>query len=492
MRTLLLNPPSYGGFDGAAGARYQARREIRSFWYPTWLAYPAGLIPESRLLDAPPANLGTEEVLRQAKGYDLIIINTSTPTVANDTRIAELLKERYYGIKVGFVGPHTMVLPEETLARSNAIDFVATGEYDFALPEIAQGTPFEQVRGIMFRSNGTLRRNPDVTPLMDLDALPFATEVYARDLTVENYYNGYLAHPYISLYTGRGCRARCTYCLWPQTISGHVYRVRSIESVYEEMVRAKQLFPQVKEFFFDDDTFTDNPPRAEAIAMKLKGLGITWSCNARANVPRKTLRRLKESGLRLLVVGFESGNQKILNNIKKGVRLDQMREFVKATKELGILVHGAFILGLPGETSETIEETIRFALELDPYSIQVSLVAPYPGTELYAQGIREGWITHEGDQLVRNGIQNAAVSYRGLSREMIFEMVERFYRRFYLRPRPILRILKEMLQDRDEFIRRVREGREFFSFMAKRKEVVNTNDAEHCAPEQKASGCGCR
>jgi radical SAM superfamily enzyme YgiQ (UPF0313 family) len=247
--------------------------------------------------------------------------------------------------------------------------------------------------------------------------------------------------------------------------------VRSVENVVEEMILAKSLFPQVKEFFFDDDTFTDNPGRAEEIARKIKHLGITWSCNARATVAKETLKVLKECGLRLLTVGFESGNQKILNNIKKGIRLEQAREFVKATKELGILVHGAFILGLPGETAETMEETMRYALELDPYSIQVSLVAPYPGTEMYARGVTEGWIVQEGDKLVREGIQNAAISYAGLSPETIFGAVENFYRRFYLRPGPILRILKEMLQDRDEFRRRIREGKEFFSFMAKRKEV---------------------
>ncbi len=471
MRTLLLNPPSYGGFDGGAGARYQARREIRSFWYPTWLAFPAGLIEESCLLDAPPADMDIQQVVRQAQGYDLIIMSTSTPTISNDAKVAELLKEHYSNITIGFVGPHTMVLPSETLESSKAIDFVTTGEFDYVVAEIARGVPMQEVNGIAFRSKGGILRNPDIPPIENLDALPFVTRVYARDLRIENYYNGYLKHPYISLYAGRGCRARCTFCLWPQTISGHAYRVRSPENVYEEMVVAKQLFPQVKEFFFDDDTFTDNQPRAMEIARKLKALNITWSCNSRANVPKETLRVLKESGLRLLTVGFESGNQRILNNIKKGIHLDQARKFVKATKELGILVHAAFILGLPGETRDTIEETLRFAKEIDPYSIQVSLVAPYPGTEIYEQGLREGLIKRGGHQLVRDGIQNAVVSYSELSPEEIFEEVERFYRLFYLRPRPILRILRDMLQDRDEFKRRIREGKEFFTFMAKRKEI---------------------
>ncbi len=472
MRTLLLNPPSYGGFDGGAGARYQARREIRSFWYPTWLAYPAGLIPESRLVDAPPAGMDREEVIRLARGYDLIVINTSTPTLSSDITLAEMLKAAYSGITIGFVGAHTAVLPVETLERSRAIDFVTTGEFDYAVAEIAEGRGFERVEGIAYRSNGTIRRTADRPPLQDLDSLPFASRIYARDLNIENYFNGYLKHPYLSLYAGRGCRARCTFCLWPQTISGHAYRVRSPENVYEEMVLAKQLFPSVKEYFFDDATFTDNAPRAEEIARRIRGLGITWSCNSRVTTSKETLRVLKDCGLRLLTVGFESGNQKILNAIKKGITVERSREFMKAAKELGILVHGAFILGLPGETAETMEETMRFALELDPYSIQVSLVAPYPGTEIYSQGVKEGWIAREGEGLTTEGIQNAAFSPTGLSGEEIFETVERFYRRFYLRPRPILRILKEMLQDRDEFSRRIREGKEFFSFMAKRKGAV--------------------
>jgi hopanoid biosynthesis associated radical SAM protein HpnJ len=474
MRTLLLNPPSFGGFDGGAGARYQARREIRSFWYPTWLAYPAGMIPESRLIDAPPADMDIEDVLSAAKGYDLVVISTSTPTVTHDARVAGLLKESYPGIKIGLVGAHTMVMPVETLGCSSAIDFVTTGEFDYAVKEIADGIPFDKVEGIAFRSNGGISRTADRPPLEDLDSLPFATTVYKRDLDIRRYYNGYLRHPYISFYTGRGCRARCTFCLWPQTISGHIYRVRSVENVYEEMMSARELFPEAKEYFFDDDTFTDNAPRAIEIARKIKDLGITWSCNSRANTSADTLKALKECGLRLLTVGFESGSQTILNNIKKGIRIEQAREFVKATKELGILVHGAFIIGLPGETAQTIEETMRYAVELDLYSIQVSLTAPYPGTEIYAQGIKEGWIVREGDCLTRDGIQNAAISYPGLSREEIFETVERFYRRYYLRPGPIMRILKEMLQDKDEFKRRIREGREFFSFMARRKEVAGS------------------
>lgn len=410
-------------------------------------------------------------MIREARGYDLIIIYASTPTIRNDVRVAEKLKECYPRTLIGFVGPHVMVRPSETLVLSQAVDFVATGEFDHSVPEIAAGLPLEKVDGIAFRSAGGIQRTPDRPPIQDLDGLPFVTDVYARDLRIDDYFNGYLQHPYLSIYTGRGCRSHCTFCLWPQTIAGHAYRVRSPENVFREISRARKLFPRVKEFFFDDDTLTQDPRRAEEIAAGIGPLGICWSCNSRVNVPRETLRIMKENGLRLLTVGFESGNQKILNNVRKGITLSGARRFVKNARELGILVHGAFILGLPGETPETIEETIRFALEIDPYSIQVSLPAPYPGTELYRQAMENGWMVQAEDQLVKGGIQKTSLSYSGLPEDEIFDAVERFYRRFYVRPKAVLRMLKEMLGDRHAFARRMREGVEFFSFMARRKKI---------------------
>lgn len=467
-KTLFLNPPSFEGFDGSAGARYQARREIKSFWYPTWLAAGAAMVPGSRLLDAPPMGMGMKAVIDTAESYELTIIHTSTSVFKNDLLAAEELKTAYPGMVIGFVGPHPTVLPEETLASSRSIDFVVIGEYDHAVYEVSAGLPLSDIKGIAFRQNGTCVRTQPRPVIEDLDALPFASAVYARDLKVEDYYIGYLHHPYLSFYTGRGCRGRCTFCLWPQTIGGRRYRVRSARSVYEELSSARDLFPQVKEFFFDDDTFTDNPNLTE-IARLIGRLGITWSCNARANVPRKTMEVLKENGLKLFMVGFESGNQRILDNVRKGTTIERSRAFARHAKETGILVHAAFVLGLPGETRETIEQTMRFALEIDPYSIQVSLVAPYPGTELYEQAKKEGWLKNDEDFL-QNGIQEAVLRQDGMSKDEIFEALERFYRRFYLRPKPILRILGDMLRDRREFVRRIREGREFFSFMATRKE----------------------
>ena len=471
MKTMFVNPPSFEGFDGGAGSRYQARREIRSFWYPTWLAQPAAMVPGSRLIDAPPDGLSVEQVAPLAKGYELAVLHTSTPSFANDARFAARLKQENPDIMVGMVGAHVGVLPLESMNGAPAVDWVAVGEFDYACLDVASRKPLKDVLGIAYRDNGRVEFTPKRPTLENMDALPSVIDVYKRDLTIENYFIGYLKHPYVSLYTGRGCRSKCTFCLWPQTVGGHVYRVRSADSVEAEMALAKQYFPQVREFFFDDDTFTDDLPRAEEIARRLGRLGITWSCNAKAIVPRKTLEILKANGLRLLLVGYESGNQQILNNIKKGVRLDIAREFSRNARELGITIHGTFILGLPGETPETIRETVRYACEIEPETIQVSIAAPYPGTYLYRQAQEQGWLhVEKTDDLVdTHGIQTVALDYPGLSKTLIFNSVDEFYRKFYFRPRKMISLFGGMLRDPQIMKRRMREGVEFFKFLRERK-----------------------
>ena len=468
LRTLFLHPPSYDGFDGGAGSRYQARREIRSFWYPTWLAQPAALVPGSRLVDAPPDGLTLDDLRPLARRYDLCVIHTSTPSFPSDARVAEALKAENPTLTIGMVGAAVAVAPEASLKAAPALGFVARSEFDFTIQEVAQGRSFARIPGLTYRVNGHVKHTADRPVLEDMDALPFVTPVYKRDLTVENYAIGYLRHPYVSLYTGRGCRSRCTFCLWPQTVGGHRYRTRSPEHVAEEMALAARLFPQVKEFFFDDDTFTDDLARAEAIAGRLGRLGVTWSVNAKANVPYATLKVLRHNGLRLLLVGYESGNQRILNHVRKGVRLDVARRFTRDAKALGITIHGTFILGLPGETRETIEETIRFAREIDPHTIQVSLAAPYPGTALYEEARRNDWL--EDETLVDGtGLQQSALGYPHLSRTEIFQSVDRFYRRFYFRPRKIISLSAEMLGDRQAIRRRLREGRDFLRFLSRHR-----------------------
>jgi len=468
MKTLFLQAPSFDGFDGGAGSRYQAKREIKSFWYPTWLAQPAALIPDSRVLDAPADELTVDQTLQIAENYELVILHTSTPSFPTDAKFVELLKARKPNIVVGMVGAKVAVDAQGSLMASAAIDFVAREEFDYTCKEIAEGRPFADVTGISYRlADGTIQHNAPREMIEDMDGLPFVAPVYKRDLNIKNYFIGYLNYPYVSIYTGRGCRSRCTFCLWPQTVGGHRYRTRSPESVIEEVTWIKENMPEVKEIMFDDDTFTDFKPRVEEIARGLGKLGVTWSCNAKANVPYSTLKIMKENGLRLLLVGYESGDDQILLNIKKGLRTDIARRFSDDCRKLGIMVHGTFILGLPGETRETIEKTIAFAKEINPHTIQVSLAAPYPGTTLYNQAVENNWIApNKVINLVNDkGVQLATISYPHLSKEEIYHGVEVFYRRFYFRPSKIWEIVREMLGSWGMMKRRLREGVEFFRFL---------------------------
>ena len=437
------------GLRRRAGARYQARREIRSYWYPTWLAQPAALVVDSKLVEAPPAGLTLSDIVPLARRHDLAVLHTSSPTFSGDVTVAEALKAENPDLVVGFVGPKVAVQPERSLLASPAIDFVAREEFDYTIAEVAEGRPLAAVDGLSYRDDkGSVVHNPDRTMLEDMDRLPFVTLVYKRDLRPEDYYVGYLLHPYLSLYTGRGCRSRCTFCLWPQTVGGHRYRTRSVASVLAEAALVRELFRQVKELFFDDDTFTDDRERAAEIARGLGRLGITWSCNAKANVPRETLQVLRDNGLRLLLVGYESGSQQILINIKKGLRVERARRFAADCRDLGITVHGTFILGLPGET----KETIRFAREVNPHSIQVSVAAPYPGTELYRQARRDnGWLPEdavEATLVSQDGMQVAALSYPHLGHTEILESVDAFYKRFCFRAPKIAEMSAEMLRHR--------------------------------------------
>jgi hopanoid biosynthesis associated radical SAM protein HpnJ len=474
VRTLFLHPPSFDGFDGGAGARYQMTREVRSFWYPTWLAQPAALVEGSKLIDAPPARLSFEDIVPDIRDRDLVVMHTSTPSFGADARTAARIKEVNPHIRIGLIGAHVAVDPETSLQAAPAVDFVARNEFDFTIKEVAEDRPLADIKGLSWRNSaGTIVHNEPREILANMDQLPWVTPVYKRDLKVENYFSGYLKHPYVSFYTGRGCKSRCTFCLWPQTIGGHRYRVRSVEDVAAEMKWAKAAFPQVREFFFDDDTLTDNLPRVEALAVELGKLGVTWSCNAKANVPRKTLEVMRDNGLRLLLVGYESGNQQILFNIKKGMRVEFARRFTRDCHELGILIHGTFILGLPGETKETIRETLDFAKEINPHTIQVSLAAPYPGTFLYRQAKENGWLYHEASELLtQQGTQIAALNYPHLSHGEIFEAVEDFYRKFYFRPSKIASIVAEMFTSPEIMKRRLIEGVEFFHFLRSRRDAA--------------------
>jgi radical SAM superfamily enzyme YgiQ (UPF0313 family) len=295
--------------------------------------------------------------------------------------------------------------------------------------------------------------------------------VYHRDLDVRRYTVPFLLHPYVSLYTTRGCPAQCTFCLWPQTTSGHAWRKRSTDDVAREMAKAKEYWPYVREFFFDDDTFNIQKARTIELCEKLKPLKLTWSCTSRVTTDYETLKAMREAGCRLLIVGFESGDPQILKNIKKGATVERARQFTKDCHKLGLTIHGDFILGLPGETRESIRRTIDFAKELDVETIQVSIAHAYPGTELYDFAKLNGFITN-AKMVDEGGHQLAHIQYPGLPAEEVVDMVHRFYDEYYFRPKAVFRILKRAAFDSGDRKRLYKEAKTFLKTRAMRHKWV--------------------
>jgi hopanoid biosynthesis associated radical SAM protein HpnJ len=478
LKTLFLNPPSFENFDGGASSRWPATREIESYWYPVWLAYPAGMLEEARLLDAPPHHISGEETIQIARDYEFLVLFTSTPGFPGDIRLARAIKDANPNIKICFVGPHVTVLPEKSLRECLAIDFVARKEFDYTVVEFAQGKPLDEILGISFLRDGRVVHTPDRPQVQDLDALPHVTDVYKRDLDVTRYNVPFLLHPYVALYSTRGCPAQCTFCLWPQTLSGHPWRKRSTDDVAAEMAKVKSHWPDVKEFFFDDDTFNIQKARTIELCGKLKPLGLTWSCTSRVTTDYETLKAMKEAGCRLLIVGYESGDPQILKNIKKGATVERARQFTKDCHKLGLVIHGDFILGLPGETRQTIRNTINFAKELDVETIQVSVAHAYPGTELYDQVVKNGFMAADTKMVDEGGHQLVHIEYPDLPAAEIMEQVHRFYDEYYFRPKAAFRILKRAAFNSDDRKRLYKEAKAFLKTRAMRHKWVQEKQSE--------------
>jgi hopanoid biosynthesis associated radical SAM protein HpnJ len=482
MRTLFLNPPSFEGFDGGASSRWPATREIESYWYPVWLCYPAGLLPDSKVVDAPPHKISIEQTVEMAKDFELLVLFTSTPGLAVDIKMAGMMKDVNPKLKVCFVGPPVTTEPEKILRMTNAIDFVVRREFDHQIVGYANGTPLEELPGVSFRKNGEVVHTPEGGYIENLDELPWVTKVYKRDLDFRRYNVPFLKNPFISLYTSRGCPAMCTFCLWPQTHSGHRWRLRSADDIAAECKWALENFDGLKEIFFDDDTFNYKGARTIEVCKKLEKLNMTWSCTSRVTTDHDTLKAMRDSGCRLMIVGYESGDAQILKNIKKGATLDMARRFTDNSHKLGLTIHADFIVGLPGETRESLRRTVDFAKSLDCETIQVSIAHPYPGTEFYDYAQKNNLIQLGASMTDDVGHQLPTVVYPGLDRAELVDWVERFYGEYYFRPKAAWRVVRKAIFNNDERKRLYKEAREYLALRRKRKKFVADERQHESAP----------
>jgi radical SAM superfamily enzyme YgiQ (UPF0313 family) len=258
---------------------------------------------------------------------------------------------------------------------------------------------------------------------------------------VEDYFYSIARYPEVTIISGRGCPYNCTYCLWPQTITGHQYRQRSVANVAEEFEFVARELPQVKEIFVEDDTLTVDEKRCRALAEELiqRGNQLPFTANSRANVSFEALNLLRQAGLRLLCVGFESGDQAVLNNMRKGIKVERFYRFQEDARRAGVLVHGCFMAGGPGETRESLARTLDLAMRLQPDTAQFFPLMVYPGTEAYDWAKQNGYLSTEDYRqwLTPEGLHRTVLSQPGLTAEDLVAWCDQARRAFYLRPRYI-------------------------------------------------------
>ncbi len=484
MNVLVLNAPYFPRFSRPQ--RSPAVTKSGTIYYPIWLAYAVGVLEHDNFnvtfLDAPAQDLEMRDVLDAVRqtSPSLVVMDVATPSIDNDLAVAADIRLLAPDTTILTVGTHVSALPEDTLTRSDVVDAVARREYEMTVLDLARairthkGKPPDDVLasilGLSYRTNdGTIAHNEDRPFIEDLDTLPWVSRVYKKHLRIEDYFNPNAIPPMVTLITSRGCPFRCSFCVYPQTLTGRKYRFRSLSDVVTEIRYVKQEFPHVKSIFFEDDTLTANKKRCMAFSRELirQNLNISWTANSRVDLDYETMALMKRAGCRMLCVGFESGDPKILRGMKKGIRRERMFQFMRDAKKAGILIHGCFIFGFPGETRESIERTIDLSIQLDPDTVQYYPVMVYPGTEAYDEYLEKEWITVDDFSrwLTPDGLHNCVVRNENLTPEELVRLCDRARRRFYLRPEYMGKKFLQVLTDSYEMRRTFKASRTFIKHL---------------------------
>lgn len=450
-------------------------------YYPYWLAHAAALCEEKGhtiwLYDCPADGIGRDELLDRTRDFkpDVVVSESSTPSYYRDLETIQLLKETYPKAKYCLVGTHATSEWSESLEKCDALDYVAIGEYDHTILDLADALDssspdIEKIPALASRdSSGTPRRGMARLPITDMDSLPWIAPIYKRFLTAENYLFTLAQQPMVMLIGGRGCTARCFFCVYPQLMHGHTYRTRSPEHLVGEMKWIQENMPEVKEIVFEDDTFTSDRPRAREIARQVKeqGVRLPFFANIRTNVDYETLAALHESGLRECATGFESGDNLILANMRKGQNVEMQHRFMENCRKIGILVHGCFMVGFPGETKETLQKTLDLSLKLNPDSAQFYPVMPYPGTGAYQWAKDNNYLATENfeEWLTEEGGHRCVLNLPDLPPEELEQFCERAFRTFHFRPSYMLRKLLQLVREPREGLRSLNAGLNYIYYL---------------------------
>lgn len=444
MRILLANPPFLPKFSRSS--RSPAVTKSATIYYPLWLAHAAGLLEkrghEVMLIDFPAECKELADYRQRITEFapGMVVCDTSTPSIESDVQALETVKSWFTAPLLGvLVGTHPSALPVQTMALSPAVDVVARGEYDWTLCQLAdQPDRLPNIAGISFRQDGLIVPNPDRPFAENLDELPFVSSIYKKHLNIGNYFYAHCRNPVVSIFAGRGCPNRCFYCLYPQVMFGRRYRHRSATHFVDELTYIQSEFPEVREILIDDDNFTADQDFVVQVCDEIlrRGLKITWTCEARVNLRYEIMVKMKQAGCRLLVAGFESGDQAVLDKINKGITIEQSEEFAHNAKKAGLRVHGCFMIGNRGEDQQTLQRTLDFALRLPLDTAQFFPLMVYPGTEAYRWAEEKGYIRACSFRqwLTPEGMHNCVLHTEKLSARDLVDFCDYARRRFYLRP----------------------------------------------------------
>lgn len=465
MKVILLNPPFLDKYSKSS--RSPAVTKSGTIYFPLWLSYAVGVLDkeghELELIDAPAKCLGKIQTLNMIKEFapELIVIDTSTPSIFSDLKFAKEVKNALPNSKICLVGTHASACVDEILPKNIFIDFIARHEYDYTLRELAEKlyepALYGEIAGISYIVDNKVINNPDREYIHNLDELPFVSEVYKKYLNIKDYFYAHISYPTISIFSSRGCPSRCFYCMYSQVMFGKDYRKRSAKNLYDECVYITKNFSEVKEILIDDDNFSvDQENVKEFCSLMIENnIKLKWTVQVRVNLEYKTMLQMKKAKCKLLVAGFESGNQQILNNMHKGITLEQSLKFNEAAKKAKLRVHGCFMVGNPGETKETMMETLEFAKKLKLDTVQFFPLMVYPGTEAYNWAKANNFIEAQdySEWLKGDGSHNCVISTDKVTSQELVNFCDYARKKFYLRPSYIFMKLGQCLTNKDDAIR---------------------------------------
>ncbi len=481
MKILMLNPPFMDKYSKSS--RSPAVTKSGTIYFPLWLSYATGVLDKKghdlKLIDAPAKCLTKDECLKQVMDFNpqLVVVDTSTPSINSDLDFTKRIKDALPEVKTCLVGTHVSATVSEILPEKSAyVDIIARHEYDYTLPEVAEAIDgkrsFSEVLGISYVENGELMETPNRPYIENLDELPFVSEVYKKYLDIEDYFYAHVSFPTVSIFSSRGCPSKCFYCMYSQVMFGKAYRKRSAKNLFDECVYITENFPKVKEILIDDDNFSVDQKNVQEFCQLMidRKLPLKWVVQCRVNLSYETMVLMRKAGCRLVVVGYESGSQKVLDGMHKGITLEQSRKFNDAAKKAKMRVHGCFMVGNPGETKETMMETLKFAKSLRMDTAQFFPLIVYPGTEAWTWAKQNNYITAKSydEWVTPDGMHNCVLSTPEVSSQELVDFCNYARKKFYLRPRYMFLKAGECLTNKDDFVRTAKSFKTFAKYLFKR------------------------